>query len=111
MGAPDHEGRGGTAGRSLRRAALLAGTACAVVVWNVVFDAIVIRSGREYLTLQALHQQGKGPAATIRGVMVPGVTRAARTATALGGAVGAAGILAVWLAARPRAGRSASGSR
>ena len=111
MGAPDHGGRGGTAGRSLRRAALLAWTACAVVVWNVVFDAIVIRSGREYLTLQALHQQGKGPAVTIRSVMDPGVARAARTATASGALVGAAGCLAAWLAARPRAGRSAGGGR
>ena len=104
MGVPDHEGRG------LRRAALLAWVACGVVVWNVVFEAGVIRAGREYLTLQALHQQGKGPAVTIRGVMDPGVSRAARTATASGGAVGAAGILVTWLAARQRAGgRSAAG--
>jgi hypothetical protein len=104
MGAPDH------AGRSLRRAALVAWAACAVVVWNVVFDAAVIRAGREYLTLQALHQQGRGPAVTIRGVMDPGVGRAARTATASGGAVGAAGILVAALAGRRRAGgRSAGG--
>ena len=104
MGVPDHEGRG------LGRAALLAWAACAVVVWNVVFDAAVIRAGREYLTLQALHQQGKGPAVTIRRVMDPGVRRAAGTATASGGAVGAAGILVAWLAARQRAGgRSAAG--
>ena len=104
MGVPDHKGRG------LRRAALVAWVACAVVVWNVVFDAGVIRAGREYLTLQALHQQGKGPAVTIRSVMDPGVSRAARTATASGGAVGAAGILVAWLAARQRArGRSAAG--
>ena len=103
MGVPDHEGRG------LGRAALVAWAACGVVVWNVVFDAGVIRAGREYLTLQALHQQGKGPAVSIRGVMDPGVRRAARTATAAGGAVGAAGILVAWLAARQRAGRSAAG--
>jgi hypothetical protein len=107
MGGPDHEGRAGPAGRGMRRAALLAWAACAVVVWNVVFDAIVIQSGREYLTRQALRQQGRGPAVTIRGVMDPGVARAARTATASGGAIGAAGILAAWLAARRRLGPSA----
>jgi hypothetical protein len=101
MGVPDQEGRG------LRRAALLAWAACAVVVWNVVFDAIVIQAGRDYLTLQALHQQGQRPAVTIRGVMDPGVARAARTATLSGGAVGAAGVLVTWLAVRRRAGRSA----
>ena len=107
MGGGDHEGRGTSAGPGMRRAALLAWAACAVVVWNVVFDAIVIQAGREYLTLQALHQQGKGPAVTIRGVMDRGVSRAVRTATASGGAVGVAGILAAWLAARQQAGRSA----
>jgi ABC-type Fe3+ transport system permease subunit len=104
MGARDREGPG------LGRAALVAWAACAVVVWNVVFDAGVIRTGREYLTRQALHQQGKGPAVTIRSVMDPGVRRAARTATASGAAVAAAGILVAWLAARQRArGRSAAG--
>jgi hypothetical protein len=110
MGAPDHAGRGDARGRGLRRAAMLAWAACAVVVWNVVFDAIVIQSGRDYLTRQALHQQGRGAAVTIRGVMDPGVARAARTASAAAAAVGAAGLLATWLAARQRPGRSASGT-
>ena len=101
----------GQAGRGVRRAALLAWAACAVVVWNVVFDAIVIQAGREYLTLQALHQQGKGPAVSIRGVMDPGVARAVRAATVSGGAVGAVGLLVGWLAARPRSARSARGSQ
>jgi uncharacterized membrane protein YbhN (UPF0104 family) len=73
-------------------------------VWNVVFDAIVIQSGRDYLTLQALRQQGRGPAVTIHGVM------AAQEATRSGGAVGAAGMLAVWLVSRRRSRRSAAGS-
>ncbi len=48
-------------GRRVRRAALLAWIACAVVIWNVVFDGIVVQAGREYLTLQALGRQGRGP--------------------------------------------------
>jgi hypothetical protein len=102
MGGPERETHGGRRGLPVRRAALLAWAACAVGVWNVVFDAIVIQTGREYLTLQALHQQGRGPAVTIRGVMDPGVARAARTASLSAGAVGAAGLLATWLAARRR---------
>jgi len=107
MGTPDHASRAHGHGRGLRRAALLAWAACAFVVWNVVFDAIVIQSGREYLTRQALHQQGRGDPVTIRGVMDPGVGRAARTASAAAAGVGAAGLLGTWLAARHRPGRSA----
>jgi len=106
MGGPDQGGKGART-RRLRIAAFLAWAACAFVVWNVVFDASVIQAGRDYLTLQALHQQGRGPAVTIRGVMDAGVTRAARDATLAGGIVGAAGTLVVWLVSRKRAGRSA----
>ena len=102
MGAPDRGAPGARRGPAMRRTARLAWAAFAVVVWNVVFDAIVIQAGRDYLTLQALHQQGRAPAVTIRGVMEPGVARAARTATLSGGGVGAAGLLAIWLAARRR---------
>jgi hypothetical protein len=107
MGVPDQPDLGGRPGTRARRAAVVAWAACAAVVWNVVFDAMVIRSGREYLTLQALHQQGRAPAVTIRDIMDPGVARAAKTATLSGGGVGAAGLIAVWLTARRRAGRSA----
>jgi hypothetical protein len=107
MGGPDRAGEDGRPVRVLRRASLLAWAACAIVVWNVVFDAIVIQSGREYLTRQALHQQGRAPAVTIRAVMDAGVARAVRTATLSAGALGAAGILGTWLAAKRRPRRSA----
>jgi len=107
MAGPDHAGPGPRAGGRVRRAAFLAWMACAVVIWIVVFDTIVVQAGRDYLTRQALCQQGRGPAVTIREVMDPAVSRAARTATVSGGAAGAAGILAAWAAARQRAGRSA----
>jgi hypothetical protein len=101
MSAPEaaiEEGRW----RRLRRAAIIAWGVFAIVVWNVVFDAIVIQAGRDYLTRQALHQQGRGPAVTIRQVMHPEVARGARVATAAGGSVAAFGGLAVWLIARRR---------
>ena len=90
--------------RNRRRAALVASAAFAAVVWNVVFDAVVIQSGRDYLTRQALHQQSKGPAVTIPQVMYPGVAHGARVATLAGGAVAACGAVAIWLAARRRRG-------
>jgi hypothetical protein len=106
MGGPDRGGRDARARRRVRAAAFLAWGACAFVVWNVVFDAGVIQAGRDYLTRQALHEEGRGPAVTIRAVMNPGVALAARDATLAGGAVGAAGAIAVWFVSR-RAGRSA----
>jgi hypothetical protein len=93
--------------RTLARVAAATWAACAVVVWNVVFDANVVEAGRDYLTRQALHQQGRGDAVTIRGVMDPGVARAARAASLSGGAVAAAGLAATWLASRGRRGGSA----
>lgn len=110
MGAPERGRAGSVSGRTLRRAAVLAWVAFAFVVWNVVFDALVIQSGRDYLTRQALHQQGRAGAVTIRSVMVPGVARAAGTATLSGCAVAAAGLFATWLASRPRLRRSAGGA-
>ena len=78
-----------------------------MVVWNVVFDAIVVDAGRDYLTRQALHQQGRGGPITIRAVMDPGVARAARTAGLSGAAVASGGLLVTWLAWRGRPRRSA----
>jgi hypothetical protein len=83
-----------------RRAAILAWAALVVVLWNVVFDWIVIQSGRDYLTRQALHQQGRGPAVTIPGVMRPGIAEGFWLATLAAGSVAAIGVLLYWLAAR-----------
>ena len=103
MAVPD---AAAAAGRRWRiRAALIAWAAFAAVVWNVVFDAVVIQSGRDYLTQQAVHQKGQGPAVTIPQVMYPGVARGARVATLAGGAVAACGACAVGLVARRRRGR------
>jgi hypothetical protein len=107
MGGPEIAPAAAPAARRLRVMAFLAWAAFAFVVWNLVFDAGVIQAGRDYLTRQALHQQGRGPSVTIRQVMDPGVARAARDATRAGGAVGGAGVLVVWLVGRRRARRSA----
>jgi hypothetical protein len=86
-----------------RRAAVLLWLVFGFVLWNVVFDAAVIQGGRDYVTRQNLSQQGKGPGATIHGVMDEAVARGARMATAIGGGVCAAGIALVWGAGRRRA--------
>ncbi|HOQ60354.1 MAG TPA: hypothetical protein PKZ08_07025 [Vicinamibacterales bacterium] len=107
MGAPSPGAGDETQWRSRRRAAAAAWAAFAFVVWNVVFDAAVLESGRDYLTRQARHQQGQGPAVTIPQVMGRGIARGAARATAAGGAVAACGTLGVWLAGRRRRARSA----
>ena len=87
-----------------RRAAVVLWLVFGFVMWNVVFDATVIQGGRDYLARQSLHNQGKGPGATIHGVMDEAAARGARRATAIGGAVCAAGLTLVWVASRRRVG-------
>jgi hypothetical protein len=105
MAVPDDVTTGERGWRVRVRASLIAWAAFAFVVWNVVFDAVVIQSGRDYLTRQALHQKGEGPAVTIPQVMYPGVARGARVATLAGGSVAAFGACAVGLVVRRRRGR------
>ena len=93
-----------------RRLAFALWLALGFVIWNVIFDDIRIQGGREYLTRQALYLQGKGPAATIHGVMDEAVARGARLATLAGGGVAVAGVLAVWLAGRRERRRLTGGS-
>jgi hypothetical protein len=102
MAGPDAPDAGERRWRVGRRWALVAWAVFGVVVWNVVFDAGVIRAGRDYLTRQALHQQGRGPAITIRQIMTPGVATAARRATVSGASILAIGVLGVWAAGRRR---------
>ena len=109
MAAPDTPPDGEQRWRTRRRAALLLWSAFAVVVWNVVFDAVVNEAGRDYLTRQALHQQGQGPALTIPDVMRPAVVRGVRLASLYGGGIAGCGVAGMWLAARRR--RSAKLSR
>jgi hypothetical protein len=99
-GEPGARARGDAWWRSRRRAALLAWSVLLVVLWNVVFDRAVIQSGRDYLTQQALHQQGRGPAVTIPDVMRPGIARAFWLALLAAGGAGALGAALFWAAAR-----------
>jgi hypothetical protein len=101
-GEPETPARGDAWWQRRRRAAVLAWSVLLVVLWNVVFDGAVIQSGRDYLTQQALHQQGRGPAVTIPGVMRPGIARGFWLATLVTGGAGALGAVLFWAAGRQR---------
>ena len=89
--------------REPRRAARIASVlwiAWAVVLWNVVFDHVIVVAGRWYLHAAQLAAEAGGPYARIDDWMRPAVTRGLWIATAAAGAVLLIGLLAVRLSAR-----------
>jgi hypothetical protein len=72
----------------------------AVIVWNVVFDRVLVVAGREYVRSARAAAGGSGPYARIDDQMRPAVSRAFWAATTAGGVIVAIGIAAVRLAAR-----------
>jgi hypothetical protein len=70
--------------------------AAAVVVWNLVFDRVIIVAGRSYVRAAERAAQAGGPYARIDDAMRPAVGRALALASAAAGVVLAAG----WLIAR-----------
>ena len=62
----------------------LAGT---VVVWNAVFDRVLIDAGREYVRTAADAAHGSGPYARIDDSMRPAVPRALVLATSAAGVI------------------------
>ncbi len=73
--------------------------AWAVLVWNVVFDHVIVVAGRQYLNAADIAAQGSGAYARIGDWMRPAVTRALYTATAAGAAILVIGLVSVRLAA------------
>jgi hypothetical protein len=103
----------GTAGRRLaalrqpERAARLARllwTLWAVIVWNVVFDHVIVSAGRQYIV--AAERAVRGTASVASHVekmddwMRPAVTRALWTATAAAACILVIGLSAIHVAAR-----------
>ena len=89
--------------RSPSRAARLAialWVAWAIVVWNVVFDHVIVVAGRDYLNAAGIAARGSGAYARIDDWMRPAVGRALWTATAAGVAILVIGLVSVRLAAR-----------
>jgi hypothetical protein len=97
------------ASRTSRRLALLLWLALGFVIWNVVFDLMIIDAGRAYLRHQAAWQRGNGPRVTIAGTMRPAARRAALTASVWAVLVTGSGLTATVLAGRRR--RRSKGAR
>ena len=74
--------------------------AWAVVVWNVVFDHVIVLAGRRYLNAAGIAAGGSGAYARIDDWMRPAVTRALWTATGAGAAILVIGLVSVRLASR-----------
>ena len=101
-------------GRRRTLVLMLAGwLAAGAIVWNGVFDRMVVDAGRDYVYRQQLFQRHRGPAVTIPGIMDPARGAAARAATRSGLAVAGGGFVltvsaaAGWAARRRRAATSA----
>jgi hypothetical protein len=92
--------------RETRRSARIALTlwiVWAVVVWNVVFDRVIVVAGRRYLGAAAVAAQAGGPYARIDDWMRPAVGAGLWTASAAAGVIVIVGVLGVrWAAARQR---------
>jgi len=84
------------------RAAMWLWMLFAFVVWNVVFDRVIINAGREYLDVATAASRGSGPYARIDDTMRPARSRAFWWATG-----SAMAILIVGTAAVRRASRAA----
>jgi hypothetical protein len=73
--------------------------AWAVIVWNVVFDHVIVLAGRRYLRAAALAAEVGGPYARIDDWMRPAVTSGLWTASAAAGAILVIGLFGLRLAA------------
>lgn len=92
-------------GRAARIATLL-WVVWAVVVWNVVFDRVIVVAGRRYIHAAALAAQAGGPYARIDDWMRPAVTAGLWMASAAAGAI----LILGWWGVRMAAVRSAARS-
>jgi hypothetical protein len=72
--------------------------AWAVIIWNVVFDQVIVFAGRRYIRAAALAAQAGGPYARIDDWMRPAVAGGLWMASAAAGAVLVVGLLGARLA-------------
>lgn len=83
-----------------RRLAVVLWVVWAVIVWNVVFDRVLIEAGREYVRAAMAAAQGTGPYARIDDYMRPAVPWALVFASAAAGVIAIVGIVAFRRASR-----------
>ena len=72
----------------------------AVIVWNVVFDHVIVVAGREYLTAAVVAAHGTGQYARMDDWMRPAVTRAFWTASVAAVLILSVGFLLIRVARR-----------
>jgi hypothetical protein len=82
--------------------------ALAFVVWNVVFDRVLVVAGRQYVHAAARAARGPGPNLLVDDWMRPAVTRATRTASGAAALILTIGVVACAVAARRSGGRFTS---
>ena len=85
---------------SARRVAVGLWIALAVIVWNVVFDHVIVVAGREYLAAAAIAAGHGGPYARVDQWMQPAATRGFWIASAASAAVLVVGLTAIRFASR-----------
>ena len=83
----------------------------AFVVWNVVFDRILVLAGRQYVHAATVAARGSGPYLRVNDWMRPAITRGLWMATAAAAAILAIGLICVPLAARRRPPRATDDQR
>ena len=95
--------------RRARRFAQVLWVAWAVIVWNVVFDHVIVVAGRAYLAAAGPTVKGPGPYLQMDAWMRPAVVQGLWTATASAVAILLVGLVSIrWSdrPARPREPRS-----
>jgi hypothetical protein len=83
-----------------RRAATWLWILWAFVVWNVVFDRVIIEAGRDYVRVADAAARAGGPYARIDDTMRPARARALWLATASAGVILVVGVAALRRAPR-----------
>jgi len=83
----------------------------AIVVWNVVFDRILVLAGRRYVYAAALAAQGPGPYLRINDWMQPAVSRGWWTASAAAGTILLAALVLIPIAVRRDARQRSSSNK
>ncbi len=72
----------------------------AFVVWNVVFDRLIVLAGRRYSHDAAVVYRKTGHYLLINDVMLPAISQSSRVATAVAAGITLVGMALIWSAAR-----------
>jgi ABC-type Fe3+ transport system permease subunit len=72
----------------------------AIVVWNVVFDRVLVNAGRDYVRTAMAAANGPGPYARIDDRMLPALTQALMAASVAAVVIVLVGLLGIRLAMR-----------